>query len=54
MTRLTLPSISDADDYQRQFYCDAWRQAAASICARHGITYASLKRTAQGEKWGLR
>lgn len=49
MTRLTLPAISDAADYQRQFNCDAWRQAAALICARHGITHTSLKRSAQGE-----
>lgn len=49
MMRLTLPSISDAADYQRQFNSDAWRQAAALICARHGITHTSLKRSAQGE-----
>jgi hygromycin-B 7''-O-kinase len=49
VTRLTLPAVSDAADYQRQFESDAWRQAAALICARHGITYASLKRAAQGE-----
>jgi len=49
VTRLTLPAISDAADYRRQFNCDAWRQAAETICARHGITHASLKRSAQGE-----
>src|SRR4028118_87790 len=47
--RLTLPAVSDAADYRRQFNSDAWRQAAAIICARHGITHARLKRSAQGE-----
>ncbi len=49
VTRLALPAISDAADYQRRFNCDSWRQAAAIICARHGITHTSLKRSAQGE-----
>jgi len=47
--RFTLPAVSDTADYRRQFNCDAWRQAAAMICARHGINHASLKRSAQGE-----
>jgi hygromycin-B 7''-O-kinase len=47
--RFTLPAISDAADYRRQFNDDVWRQAAALICARHGITHTSLKRSTQGE-----
>jgi hygromycin-B 7''-O-kinase len=49
VTRLTLPAVSDAADYHRQFNSDVWLTAAALICARHKIAYAALKRSAQGE-----
>jgi hygromycin-B 7''-O-kinase len=47
--RLKLPDITDAAAYQRQFQSDAWRRMAEMICARHGISHARLKRSAQGE-----
>lgn len=46
---LKLPPITDASAYQLHFQHDVWRQAAASICARHGIPYTVLRRSAQGE-----
>lgn len=49
VTRLTLPDVSDAADYQRQFNSDVWLRAGALICARHGITHNSLRRSPQGE-----
>jgi len=49
VSRFTLPSVSDAADYRRQFHNDVWRRAAATICARHGISHTSLKRSARGE-----
>ena len=47
--RLKFPLISDAADYERHFNDDAWRQAAAVICARHNLPAASLRRAPQGE-----
>jgi hygromycin-B 7''-O-kinase len=47
--RLNLPVIADAADYQNHFNHDVWRQAAAIICARHNLSYASLHRSQQGE-----
>lgn len=49
MMRLNLPVISDAADYESHFNNDVWRQAAAIICARHNLSYASLRRPQQGE-----
>jgi hygromycin-B 7''-O-kinase len=49
MMRLNLPAIADAADYKSYFNHDVWRQAAAIICARHDISYASLRRSQQGE-----
>ncbi len=49
MMRLNLPVITDAADYESHFNHDIWRQAAASICARHNLSYASLRRSQQGE-----
>jgi hygromycin-B 7''-O-kinase len=49
MMRLNLPVIADAADYKRHFSDDAWRQAAAIICARHHLPYTSLRRSQQGE-----
>jgi hygromycin-B 7''-O-kinase len=49
MMRLNLPVIADAADYASHFNHDVWRQAAAIICARHNLSYASLRRSQQGE-----
>lgn len=46
---LKLPVITDSADYNRHFNDDVWRQAVATICARHKIPYTSLRRSAQGE-----
>jgi hygromycin-B 7''-O-kinase len=47
--RLTLPSISDINTYSQHFNDDVWRRAAATICERHRIPYASLRRSPQGD-----
>jgi hygromycin-B 7''-O-kinase len=47
--RLKLPVITDSADYNRHFNDDVWRQAVATICARHGLSYKSLRRSSQGE-----
>jgi hygromycin-B 7''-O-kinase len=49
MTRLGLPVITDATGYEHCFNDSVWEQAAATICARHKISYASLRRSPQGE-----
>jgi hygromycin-B 7''-O-kinase len=49
MMRLNLPVITDAADYESHFNQDVWQQAAASICARHNLSYTSLRRSQQGE-----
>lgn len=49
MMRLNLPVIADAADYKRHFSDGVWRQAAAVICDRHRLPYASLRRSQQGE-----
>jgi hygromycin-B 7''-O-kinase len=49
MMRLNLPDIADAADYKSHFNHDMWRQAAAIICARHNLSYSSLRRSRQGE-----
>jgi hygromycin-B 7''-O-kinase len=46
---LKLPPIITQADFKRHFYCDAWRQVAASICQRHGLAYNELQRSDQGE-----
>lgn len=47
--RLNLPVIADAADYESYFNDDVWQQATATICARHNLSYASLRRSQQGE-----
>ena len=47
--RLNLPVISDAVDFARHFNSDVWLQAAAIICQRHSLSYASLRRAPRGE-----
>jgi hygromycin-B 7''-O-kinase len=47
--RFKLPSVSDAFSYSLHFSSDVWRHAAAIICERHRIPYASLRRSPQGE-----
>ncbi len=47
--RLNLPASDDADGFQRHFDSDAWRDAAALVCARHRIPHETLSRSPQGE-----
>ena len=49
MIRLNLPVIANAADYKNHFRDDVWQQVAAMICARHHLSYASLRRSQQGE-----
>ncbi len=49
MMRLNLPVIADSADYENHFHHDVWRRAAAIICARHNISFATLRRSRQGE-----
>jgi hygromycin-B 7''-O-kinase len=44
-----LPVISDATDYGLHFRDDVWSQVAATICQRHRIPYARLRRSLDGE-----
>jgi hygromycin-B 7''-O-kinase len=46
---LKLPKITEAADYQLHFHDVVWQQAAAVICARHRLSYESLRRSALGE-----
>lgn len=47
--RLKLPVITDAADFSLHFNDDVWQQVAATICSRHRIPYATLRRSPQGE-----
>jgi hygromycin-B 7''-O-kinase len=47
--RLKLPVVTDAGAYSSYFNDDVWREAAASICARHHLLHSSLVRLPQGE-----
>ena len=47
--RLKLPVITDSADYNRHFNSDVWQQAAGFICARHRLSYATLRRSPLGE-----
>lgn len=49
MMRLRLPVIISASDYDSCFGDVVWRQAAAAICARHGLSHSALRREPQGE-----
>jgi len=44
-----LPVICDAADYVVHFNDEVWQRAAATICARQGLSYTSLRRSPQGE-----
>ena len=46
---LKLPFISDAVEYDLHFKDDVWPQVAATICRRHRLPYASLRRSPDGE-----
>jgi hygromycin-B 7''-O-kinase len=46
---LKLPVLSDPSEYHLHFHDDVWAQAAASICARHKISFERLQRSVQGE-----
>jgi len=47
--RLNSLIINSAADYKRCLNADVWQQAAAEICARHKISYTTLRRSLQGE-----
>jgi hygromycin-B 7''-O-kinase len=47
--RLKLPVITDSAAYNRHFNSDVWQQAARAICARHRLSYESLRRSPLGE-----
>ncbi|HEY0101314.1 MAG TPA: aminoglycoside phosphotransferase family protein [Pyrinomonadaceae bacterium] len=49
MPRLNLPLIADAAQYESHFKDGVWREAAAAICARHGLPHNELRRAPQGE-----
>jgi hygromycin-B 7''-O-kinase len=44
-----LPAVSDITAYHHYFNDEVWEKAAATICARHKISYTSLRRSPQGE-----
>ena len=46
---MKLPVITDAATYRRHFHDGVWRLAAAAVCARHGFSYESLRRSPRGE-----
>src|SRR6266705_537095 len=46
---LKLPFISDSVEYGLHFKDDVWPQVAATICQRHRLPYASLRRSPDGE-----
>jgi hygromycin-B 7''-O-kinase len=47
--RLNLPFIADSSNFESHFNDGVWQRAAAAICARHNLTYASLRRSQHGE-----
>jgi hygromycin-B 7''-O-kinase len=49
MMRLNLPVVANVPQYESHFHDGVWQQAAAAICARHHLPYASLRRSQQGE-----
>ena len=44
-----LAAIRDAASFRRDFDDDRWRTAAAVICEQHRISFATLRRSEQGE-----
>ncbi|MDQ3472482.1 MAG: aminoglycoside phosphotransferase family protein [Acidobacteriota bacterium] len=49
MMRPKLPAVSDIAAYHHYFNDEVWETAAATICARHKISYTCLRRSPQGE-----
>jgi hygromycin-B 7''-O-kinase len=47
--RLELPAASDIFAYHQSFNDAVWEKAAKVICARHNISYTTLRRSPQGE-----
>ena len=47
--RLNLPRITDSADYNRHFNSGVWQQAVGKICARHHLSYETLRRSPVGE-----
>lgn len=48
--RLKLPEFTGVAEFKRRFNDDVWQQAAARICARHGLADAKLRRSPEGEQ----
>ena len=46
---LKFPAINNKEDFDEHFQSQIWLDAANEICRRHGISFAELKRTEQGE-----
>jgi hygromycin-B 7''-O-kinase len=46
---LNLPPPDDAEGFRRHFDSEAWRDAAALVCARHRVPHSTLRRSPQGE-----
>jgi hygromycin-B 7''-O-kinase len=46
---LRLPVITDLAAYERHFHDDIWQQAGALVCARHRLSFESLRRSPLGE-----
>src|SRR5947209_20122064 len=48
--RLNLPAVKlSAADYDLHFNDEVWVQAATAVCARHSLTYTTLRRSPLGE-----
>jgi hygromycin-B 7''-O-kinase len=47
--RLELPAASDIFAYHQSFNDAVWEKAARVICARHHLSYTTLRRSTQGE-----
>lgn len=45
---MKLPN-ADQSEFEQRLHDPAWREVAATICARHGLPYESLRRSPQGE-----
>lgn len=49
MLNLNLPRVATVSDYERCYSESIWQQVAALICARHRLSYLSLRRSPVGE-----
>jgi hygromycin-B 7''-O-kinase len=49
MPRLRLPNAADPARFDLRLHDPAWREAAATVCARHRVPHEDLRRSPQGE-----